>query len=80
MLLSPITIGKETLSGTLAKAGLDAMVGTFTNMDIASVFGRAGFAPNDLWTRQEAANRLLQKAREAGLVEYNKKQWRRKTV
>ena len=75
MLNAPITIGAKTLSSNVIDAGLKAMTGTFGNMDVAAAFGRAGFEPNDLWIRQEAANRLLQKARKAGLVKFSKKVW-----
>ncbi len=74
-LLSSITIGGKVMVSSVVLAGLEAMQGEFTNMDVAAAFGRAGFAKQDLWIRQEAANRLLQRARKRDLIQF-KKVWR----
>jgi len=77
MLNSPMKFGDKIVSEEVIEAGLAEMrrTPTFDNMDVASALGRAGFEPHDLWLRQDVANRLLQKARKAGLIEFKKKQW-----
>lgn len=75
-LLSGILIGKSVLLSSGVIFALQEMGDKpFTNMDVAGSFGRYGFEPNDLWVRQEAANRLMQRLRKAGLASFAKKRW-----
>jgi len=75
-LLSAMVIQQEVMCSSVVLAGLQAMTGEFTNMDVAAAFGRAGFDPNNFWLRQEAANRLLQRCRKRNLIVYDNKVWR----
>lgn len=74
-LVSTMSHKGQTASEAVVIAGLQAMRGAFTNMDVAAAMGRAGFVPHDLWTRQELANRLLQRARKRDLITYDNKFW-----
>ena len=71
----PMTVNGYVLSEAVIHSALGRLEATFTNMSLAGILGRAGFVPDDLWVRQEAANRLLQRLRKAGLVSYCKGQW-----
>jgi hypothetical protein len=73
MLNSPIRISDRAIVTTeMVEAGLSRMTGKFTNMQIAGAFIRAGFVSDNSWDSQEAANRLLQKARKSGLIRYDR--------
>jgi hypothetical protein len=76
MLDSAINYKGKIATEEQVRSALRHMTGVFTNLEIASALGRAGYEPNDLWARQEVANRLLQKARKAGLVDFDNKVWR----
>jgi hypothetical protein len=66
--ITAITVDGKTCGKDAIRAGLAVMNGTFDNMTVASAIGRAGFEPDDLWVRQEIANRLLQKVRRSNLA------------
>jgi hypothetical protein len=76
MLNAPMTVEGKIVSSQVIDAGIGAMRGDFTNMDVAAAMGRAGFEPNDLWIRQEVANRLMQRARKQGYAVYTRRTWR----
>ncbi len=67
-IISAITVDGKTVGPDVIRSAVESMGETFTNMQVAGAIGRAGFEPDDLWLRQEIANRLLQRVRAAGLA------------